>query len=312
MRTIVGLKNLEPPPNGSAITIGTFDGVHLGHRALIARAVATANELDCLSVVLTWDRHPNEVVHPERVPKLIATPERRIGLLAERNPDRLAILHFDHELSQWSPERFVEEVLVKALGARAVFVGENWRFGKGAAGTAQLLVDLGRELGFDAEPVALETVGGERVSSSRIRKAVSDGDMQLALSLLGRPFDLDGSVIHGDARGMGLGFPTANVAPDPVLVHPGRGVYAGRALVDTAWYTAAITVGVNPTFGGDPTTTPIRVEAFLLGFSGDLYGRPIRVEFHHRLRDEERFETADELVEQIRADVEETRRLIEG
>ena len=312
MKTIVGLKNLTPPTNGSAITIGTFDGVHLGHRALIARAVATANDLGCVSVVLTWDQHPNVVVHPDRVPPLLATPERRIELLADRNPDLLVTLQFDHELSQWSPERFVKEVLVAGLGARAVFVGANWRFGKGASGNAELLVDLGKELGFEAEPVALEMVGGERVSSSRIRKAVAEGQMELAAEMLGRPFDMSGVVVHGDARGHGLGFPTANVGLDPDLVHPARGVYAGRAFVGDAWYTAAINVGVNPTFGGDPDSTPLRVEAFLIDFSGDLYDQPIRIEFHQRLRDEERFESTDALIAQIGRDVEETKRLIQG
>ena len=149
---VTRLPDVEPRPR--RVAVGTFDGVHLGHRALIARAVASATELGCVSVVLTWDKHPNEVVHPERVPPLIATPERRIELLADRSPDLLVTLQFDHELSQWSPERFVEEVLVKGLAARTVFVGENWRFGKAATGTAQLLRELGSELGFDAEPVS--------------------------------------------------------------------------------------------------------------------------------------------------------------
>jgi riboflavin kinase/FMN adenylyltransferase len=242
---------------------------------------------------------------------MISTPERRNELLAERGPDMLVILQFDHELSQWSPERFVTDVLVKGLGARAVFVGENWRFGKGAKGSASLLGELGTELGFDAEPVALEQAAGERVSSSRIRKAVAAGDVRVAGALLGRPFDMDGLVVHGDARGQGLGFPTANVALDPKLVHPARGVYAGRARVGEAWYTAAINVGVNPTFGGDPASTPLKVEAFLLEFSGDLYSRQIRIEFHERLRDEERFGSSEALVAQMHADVEATRALIE-
>ena len=312
MKSIVGLENLEPPEGGSAITIGTFDGVHLGHRALIARAVATAHELGCASCVLTWDKHPNEVVHPEKVPPLIATPERRFELLADRRPDMIVTLQFDRELSQWPPERFVEEVLVKGLAAKAVFVGANWRFGKGATGNSELLQKLGRDLGFAADPISLEEIEGERVSSSRIRTAVAAGDVRHAGEMLARPFDMDGVVVHGDARGQGLGFPTANVALDPKLVHPARGVYAGRARVNDAWYTAAINVGVNPTFGGDPDSTPLRVEAFLLDFAGDLYDRPIRIEFHERLRDEERFDSAEALVAQMHADVDRTRKLIEG
>jgi riboflavin kinase/FMN adenylyltransferase len=173
-------------------------------------------------------------------------------------------------------------------------------------------VDLARELGFEAEPVALEEIEGERVSSSRIRKAVSAGDMELAAAMLGRPFDMEGVVVHGDARGHDLGFPTANVALDPKLVHPARGVYAGRARVADAWFTAATNVGVNPTFGGDPETTPLRVESFLLDFTGDLYDQPIRIEFQERLRDEERFDSPDALIAQMHDDVARTRAIVEG
>lgn len=308
MKTSVGLKNLEPPEQGSAITIGTFDGVHLGHRALIARAVGTAHDQGLQSVVLTWDKHPNVIVHPERVPALLTTPERRMELLEERNPDQIVVLEFDHELSQWPAERFVEEVLVEKLAARFVFVGTNWRFGKGAAGNADLLVELGRDLGFEGQPLHLEEVSGERVSSSRIRTAVSAGDMELAAAMLGRAFDVDGIVVHGAHRGADLGFPTANLALDPALVHPARGVYAGRARVSESWFLAAINVGVNPTFGGDPDTTPLQIEAFLLDFEGDLYGQTIRVEFASRLRDEQKFDSAEALIEQMGRDVAEARR----
>lgn len=312
MKTIVGIENLSPPDDGSSITIGTFDGVHLGHRALIARTIAAAQANDLSSVIVTWDRHPNSTIRPERAPALLTTPERKVELLAERHPDVLVTLAFDKALSQWPPERFAAEVLVNGLNARSVIVGEGWRFGHGAKGDAALLAELGVTMGFTVESVGLESSQDAPVSSSRVRAAVAEGDMKLAHALLARPFDMDGVVIHGDDRGKGLGFPTANLQLDPALVNPARGVYAGRARVDESWLPAAVNVGVNPTFGGDPATTSLRVEAFLLDFEGDLYGQTIRIEFHERLRDEQRFESATALVAQMKADVEATRGLMAG
>jgi riboflavin kinase / FMN adenylyltransferase len=312
VRSIVGLENLQPPPEGSSITIGTFDGVHLGHRALIARAIGAGREQGLSSVIITWDRHPNQTIRPEKTPPLLTTPERKIELLEERGPDILVSLAFDKALSQWPPERFAEEVLARGLGARLVIVGTGWRFGHKAKGDSELLAALGHDLGFSVEAVGLETMLGAPISSSRLRAAVADGDMVLAATLLARPFDMDGEVVHGDDRGRSLGFPTANVALDPSLVNPARGVYAGRARVDESWFPAAINVGVNPTFGGDPATTAPRVEAFLLDFEGDLYDRSIRIEFHKRLRDELKFDSVEALIAQMKADVVATRKLIEG
>ncbi|HYI44377.1 MAG TPA: bifunctional riboflavin kinase/FAD synthetase [Actinomycetota bacterium] len=309
---IVGLENLSPPEAGSAITIGTFDGVHLGHRALIAKTIGTAQSNGLSSAIITWDRHPNETIRPDRVPPLITTPARKVELLTERRSDVLVTLAFDKELSQWPPERFAEEVLAKGLNAKAVIVGEGWRFGRKAKGDADLLAELGARLGFTVETFLLEAADGQVVSSSRVRSAIADGDMELAHQLLARPFDMDGEVIHGDDRGRSLGFPTANLSLDPALVGPARGVYAGRARVGGSWLAAAVNVGVNPTFGGDPATTSLRVEAFLLDFEGDLYGQTIRIEFHERLRDEQRFDSVEALVDQMRADVEATRGLIAG
>jgi riboflavin kinase/FMN adenylyltransferase len=305
-----GLDALGPGERGAAVTIGTFDGVHLGHRALIARtkAAATSNDLD--AVIVTWDRHPFATLRPDRIPRLLTTPERRIELLTGTGVDRICVLPFDEELSHWAPERFVQDVLVTGLGARAVYVGQGWRFGHLAKGDVTLLTRMGERLGFDAEAVSLAEAGAEKVSSSRIRRAVAEGDLELAAALLGRPFDLDGVVERGDARGVELGYPTSNLAIDATLAHPPRGVYAGRAGIDATWRGAAINLGVNPTFGGDPETTPPKVEAHLLDFEGDLYGRLLRVEFWKRLRDERRFDSADALVEQMKLDVEETRRLV--
>ena len=325
MKTFYGIDTLEPPLAGSAVTIGTFDGVHLGHRALIARAINEAASRDVSSAVLTWDRHPIATLRPEKMPALLCSPERKIELLCERGQDILAVLPFDEELSQWPAERFVEEVLVRGLAARAIVVGENWRFGKGAAGNVDLLREMGTNLGFDVIGMSLEEVNGEVISSSRIRKLIAEGELDGAATLLGRRFDLDGVVVHGDDRGKSLGFPTANVALPPGLAHPPRGVYAGRARVggdatmlppeegDPAprgWYRAAVNIGVNPTFGGDPNVHPARVEAYLLDLDADIYGAELRIELWSRLRDEERFESADALIEQMHRDVEVTRTIV--
>ena len=312
---VVGIDALSAPANGSAITIGTFDGVHLGHRALISLTVAEARARGLTPVVLTWDRHPAATLRPDKAPPMLSNPERKIELLRETGADLVAVLPFDVPLSQREPESFVQDVLVKGLGARLVLVGQGWRFGRGRAGTVDVLVELGRGLGFEARGVTLEEVGGEAASSSRVRVAVTSGDLALAERLLGRPFDLDGVVEHGDARGAGLGFPTANLAIDPTIAAPPVGVYAGRARVAAAgsgrdvdsWFPAATNVGVNPTFGGGG---PPRIETYLVGFDGDLYGQTLRVEFWDRLRDEKRFDSVDELVEQMGRDVRQTEALV--
>ncbi|MDQ3963023.1 MAG: bifunctional riboflavin kinase/FAD synthetase [Actinomycetota bacterium] len=312
MKVTVGLAGVTAAPQGAAVTIGTFDGVHLGHRALIAQTTGAAREQGLESVIVTWDRHPLMTLRPEAAPPLLSSPERKMELLATTGADRVLVIPFTEELSHWAPERFVDEVLVQGLAARAVFVGEGWRFGHKRAGDVELLQKLGAENGFVATPVDLSSGEGATVSSSRIREAVAHGDVDLAEKLLGRPFDLDGEVIHGDDRGTELGFPTANIDLDVHLAHPARGVYAGRARVGESWFTAATNVGVNPTFGGDPEVTPVRVETFLLDFSGDLYGNILRVEFWARLRDELRFTSVAELVAQMHRDVDKTRKLVGG
>jgi len=306
----VGIDTLGPQPGGAAVTVGTFDGVHLGHRALVARTIDEARSFGGTSVLVTWDRHPLETLRPGSEPKVLTTPERKAELIEDTGIDTLVVLPFDEAFSKWSPERFVIDVLVR-LGARAVIVGEGWRFGHKAAGTTELLEKMGAEHGFQAEALTLAGVEGESVSSTRIRSAIAQGDMISAHTLLARPFDVDGIVLRGDRRGTELGFPTANLKLDRSIAHPPRGVYAGRAVVEAGiTYTAAINVGVNPQFGGDPATTPWRVEAYLLDFDSDLYDQRLRVELHERLRDELKFESVDALVEQMARDVDHTRDLM--
>ena len=310
MRNIVGVDALGPQPGGAAITVGTFDGVHLGHRALIARTIDEARSFGGTSVLVTWDRHPLETLRPGSEPRVLTTPERKAELIESSGIDTLVVLPFDEAFSKWSPERFITDVLVR-LGARTVIVGEGWRFGHKAAGTTELLQRMGAEHGFQAEALTLAGVEGESVSSTRVRSAIAQGDMISARTLLARPFDVDGIVLRGDRRGTKLGFPTANLKLDRSIAHPPRGVYAGRALIEAGIkYTAAINVGVNPQFGGDPATTPWRVEAYLLDFEGDLYDQRLRVELHERLRDELKFESVEALVEQIAKDVDHTRDLM--
>jgi riboflavin kinase/FMN adenylyltransferase len=241
---------------------------------------------------------------------LLASAERKIELLERSGVDLVAVLPFNEEFSHWSPERFVEDVLVGGLGVRTVFVGHDWRFGHRAKGNVTLLSEMGERLGFNVEGVQLREAAGDAVSSSRIRKTIAEGDMETVRALLGRPFDVDGLVGHGDHRGKGLGFPTANLEVDPALARPPRGVYAGLAHLGTERRVAAINVGVNPTFGGEEGSAPHRIEAYLLDHEGDLYGQTLRVEFWKRLRDELKFDSADDLIAQMKLDVEETRRLV--
>ncbi len=303
----MGIDALAPPAEGTVVTIGTFDGVHTGHRALMAATVAQAEATGALSTVLTWDRHPLATLRPEAAPPLLTSPARKVELISETGVDLLAVLPFDEDLARTPAERFVTGVLHEGLGARAVVVGRDWRFGHKAAGDIDLLRAMGDELGFAVEGLELARVGAVPASSTRVRQAVAAGDMRLATSLLGRPFDLDGPVLRGDRRGTKLGYPTANLRVDPALAHPPRGVYGGRARALGRWHPAAINVGVNPTFGGDPSSTPWRVEAHLLDFSGDLYDQVLKVEFHERLRDEEKFDSVDALLAKMAKDVERVR-----
>ena len=312
MRTIHDLATLGGEALGSkgtSVVIGTFDGVHLGHQALVRAGVSRARAWGGVSCCVTWDRHPTETLAPGKVPPVITVFARKQELLAALGLDLLVVLAFDEAFVTWTPERFVTEILAEGLGARVVGVGRGFRFGHRAAGDTRLLKELGGRLGFEVAVADLLEVGGAPVSSTRVRAAISVGDMAGVRRLLGRPWDLDGVVAAGDRRGTSLGYPTANVELDPSLAQPPAGVYAGRARAGGAWFTAAINVGVNPTFV--PAKRP-RLEAHLLGFGGDLYGRRVRVELWERLRDELRFASVDELVAQMGVDVRATRRVVEG
>ena len=296
-------------------TIGVFDGVHRGHQEIIARAVAVAAERGLPSVLVTFTPHPSEVVRPGTHPALLTTNTRKAELAADLGIDVVVFLPFTLEFSQLSPEQFVHQALIADLHAAAVVVGENFRFGHRAGGDVDMLVELGRRWGFDAEGVALLSEDGHPISSTFIRSCVASGDMAAATTAMGRPHRLDGVVVRGDQRGRDLGFPTANVRAEPWAAVPADGVYAGRViridergntLSDPAPATAAISVGTNPTFEGRHRS----VEAFVLDFSGDLYGQNLGVEFVQRLRGMERYDSLDDLIVAMHGDVRQTRELL--
>jgi riboflavin kinase / FMN adenylyltransferase len=275
----------ELPRDECVAAVGTFDGVHRGHR----RVLETARQVGPPVTVVTFWPHPRLVLG-NRV-ELVSTLERRLELLGETGVDATLVLEFTPELAAQSPAEFADAILRK-VGAEVVVIGEDFRFGRGAEGDATLL----GELGFDVRTV--EKVAG--VSSTEIRKLVRAGDVVAAAALLGRPAELDGTVVLGDQRGGTLGYPTANLAVAPELLVPGYGIYAGFALD----HRAAISIGVNPHYGGGER----RIEPYLLDFEGDLYGRRLVVELWQRLRDERAFEREEELIAQIARDVEESRK----
>jgi riboflavin kinase/FMN adenylyltransferase len=290
----------------SSLTIGVFDGVHLGHRAVIGRAVDVARRQGVQPVVVTFDRHPLEVLSPGKTPKLLTTLRRKAGLIEALGVSTLFVLEFTDEVSRWPPEGFVDRVLARGLGARHVVVGTNFTFGHKAAGNLEVLSGLGEARGFTVEGMTLSKVDGRPVSSSSIREALAEGDLAWPLRALGRRYSVEGTVVPGAGRGRDLGFPTANLRTPEGILLPGRGVYAGRAGLDGTWRTAAINVGMNPTFGDEP----LHVEAYLLDFEGELTGRVLTVEFWDRLRDEERFGSVEALARQMADDVERTRTLV--
>jgi riboflavin kinase/FMN adenylyltransferase len=271
------------------VAVGEFDGVHLGHREVIA-----GND-----TVLTFEPHPLRVVRPEAAPKLLTSLEVKAELIAGLGVEELVVIRFDDTFAAQSPLEFIDHVLVERLGATRVSVGENFRFGHRAAGDPALLAADPR---FETRIVPLVEVDGEIVSSSHIRGLVLAGEVELAARFLGAPFQVRGEVVLGDRRGRELGFPTANMVPDEALVCPGHGVYVARA--DGS--CAAVSVGVRPTFG---TGRAVLIETYLLDRDVDLYGQVLRVDFLSRIRGERRFDTVEALVEQMHRDVARTREL---
>lgn len=298
----------------TAATIGAYDGVHLGHRFLLSRLRADATERGLQSAVVTFDRHPAKVVRPESAPLLLTDLDQKLELLAGCGVDLALVVRFDEARADESAEDFVSEVLVGALGARMVVVGEDFHFGHGRKGNVALLGELGAINGFDVEGVTLADKAGT-ISSTRIRKLVAAGDVAGAADLLGRPHQVRGEVVHGEGRGGAeLGMPTANVAVQAEIALPGIGIYAGHYVrPDGTEHQAAISVGRRPTFsdpaGGDELAPPL-LEVHLLDFDGELYAEEARVSFVGRLRGERKFDRVEDLVAQMHQDVADTRVLL--
>lgn len=308
--------DLSQIPRGygpSVATLGNFDGVHKGHQAVLATVVDRARVERAKAVAVTFDPHPVAVLHPERAPQIITAPQQRLDLLSATGLDAVLVMEFTHDFALWTPERFVVEVFVKALGASVVVVGEDTRFGVRNSGDVDTLRQIGAEHGF--EVLALTDIGeGGRWSSSRVRSMVTSGDVAAATEILGRPHRVGGEVVHGDHRGRELGYPTANLSQESAGLIPADGVYVGwlirPALPDSdvdSVLPAAISIGTNPTFAG----TERRVEAHVLDRSDlDLYGENVAFDFIERLRPTEKFDSIEDLLVQIADDVERARAVL--
>ncbi len=303
------------PGAGSVVSIGAYDGVHLGHQAVIAEVRGRAEEAGLSSAVVTFDRHPASVVRPESAPRLLTDLEQKLELLAATGLDRCLVIAFDAARSQERAEDFVQEVLVDALGAKLVIVGEDFHFGHQRKGNVELLRSMGADLGFDVQPLALVDADGRaagddaRVSSTAIRHALVEGDLPAAVAMLGRPYEVRGIVAHGDERGRDLGFPTANVSVPGEILLPADGIYAGWFQRDDGTVLpTAISLGRRPTFYVEAHVSLL--EAHVLDFDGDLYDEPVRVRFVERLRGEEKFESVEALVAQIGLDCDRARAVL--
>jgi riboflavin kinase/FMN adenylyltransferase len=305
---------LEPLSDGSVVTIGAYDGVHQGHQKVLrlVRELADARGLD--AALVTFDRHPAQVVRPESAPKLLTSLDEKLELLSALDLlDVVCVLRFDEARSHETAEEFVREVLVGLLHARVVVVGADFHFGHQRGGNVALLETMGKDLGFEVLGLGLVAPEGdpnrEPFSSTRVRGALANGDVDIAARLLGHPHVVRGTVVRGDQRGRELGFPTANVAVPDEICLPADGIYAGEFCGgDGVWRPAAISLGRRPTFYENAELSLL--EAYLLDFEGDLYDQPAAVRFVARLRGEQRFESVEALVEQMGKDVEATRRLL--
>lgn len=295
--------------DASVVCIGAFDGVHRGHQLLIARGREQADELGLPLVAVTFDPHPRSILRTEGAPVSLCTLEKRIQYLLDAGADEVDVIEFDAQFAALTAQEFIDEVLVEGLHAAAVVVGEDFRFGERGSGSAQTLAMAGVDLGFTATAVSLFLEDDEKVSSSRIREVVLAGDVLNAARLLGRPYALDGVVVHGDHRGRELGYPTANLEWPGHPAIPAEGVYASFLLVAGEFLPAATSVGTNPQFGG----VERRVESYVLDRNDlDLYGQQVSVEFVEFLRPQETFNSLSDFIEQMGRDVARARALTSG
>lgn len=292
---------------GTAITVGTFDGVHRGHRHVLDALARAATARDLSSLLVTFDPHPLRIVRPEAAPPLLTTPAEKMEILAQTAVDRVAFLRFTPELGALSPRRFVEEILIGRFALQHLVIGYDHGFGRHRTGDAETLREIGAELGFGVEVVPPVRDEADAVSSSRIRRALAAGDVVAAARGLGRPYALTGTVVRGAGMGHRLGFATANIdVGHPEKLIPHEGIYAVRAALRDRFVNGVLHLGPRPTFAGLPPS----VELHLFDFSGDLYGSRVTVHFVGRVRDIARFDSVEALVRAMERDCQEARRLL--
>ena len=289
-------------PTASVVTMGNFDGIHLGHQALVLRSLEEARRRNLASVVLTFDPHPLKVLAPARAPRLILTPEDKIELLQDLGIDVVINQRFDASFASLDAEEFVRRFIVNRLKAKKIWVGRDLRFGHGRKGDVEQLVRWGEELGFEVGIVEPILVNGVRVSSSQIRQAIEAGRVDEARSSLGRNHFISGTVVEGNRRGRDLGFPTANIASRTEVI-PGDGIYATLFYIGQEQWLSVSSIGVNPTFGAGPRT----IESYILNFDRDIYGKKIKLAFVKKIREEKKFADVASLIAQIQEDVRSAR-----
>ena len=283
----------------TVLTLGVFDGLHLGHQLIMQTVVERARAAGAVPTVITFDPHPRAVLHPESAPPLLQTFDQKIEALGALGIEQTIVLRFTREFASVRAEQFLKDVVIERLHAREVYLGKGFAFGHDREGNIELLQRLGAELGFVAGEVPEVTVHGRRVSSSKIRELLTKGHVNLARRMLGRPYGVEARVEHGSERGHKLGFPTANLHPHNRVI-PRNGVYVTGTLIEGQWRRSVTNVGLRPTF--EQTTEP-SVETFVMNWDGDLYGDVVRVRFLHRLRDERKFSSIEQLKNQIARDV---------
>jgi riboflavin kinase / FMN adenylyltransferase len=299
MRVVHDLSELPKPLHKSAVTIGNFDGIHLAHRELLGRVVRSARELGGISVVVTFDPHPAQVLAPERAPKILTPLPSKIRLIEQEGIELLAILRFNQEMSRLSPEEFVRRILAAKLQAAAIHVGSNFRFGHQREGNTEVLAELGRKNGFHVETLPMINVRGLRVSSSQVRHFLSEGQVEIAGRMLGRPYSVSGAIAAGEGVGHKQTVPTLNLGPAEQLL-PRNGVYVTRTRLARTFHDSVTNVGHKPTLGHHRLT----VESFLFDVRGEVKEKEMEIEFLHRLRDEIKFPSVEALKQQIQKDVQ--------
>jgi riboflavin kinase/FMN adenylyltransferase len=308
MNVFEGLEAVPTSYSTSSLAIGTFDGVHIGHQAIIRTAVADAHTHGRPAIVLTFDRHPSELLAPDRAPGLLTTPSQRNAYIADLGADALVILQFDRALSQLTPDIFLQTIVKDRLGAQAIVVGADFCFGKGRAGDVAFLTHAQSEFAFTLHPLRPVLVGGIPASSTRVRERLRAGDIAEAETVLNHPFLLAGTVVGGQRLGRTLGYPTANLAPTYRQVVPADGIYAVRAILDDGrTFGGACSIGDRPTVEGAGRS----IETYLLDFSEDIYGRGMEIRFVKRLREELKFDSLDALTAQMALDVTAARTALE-